>query len=91
MFDMMKISSFNISVRNYLLLPIQVAIFAFAVLSQHGGGSIFLLCFWLRPRPRHSRGHRPAVGIAVPAEHDELIEIACMGMTDAVRRALESD
>ena len=32
MFDMMKISSFRVFVRNYLLLPIQVAIFAFAVL-----------------------------------------------------------
>jgi hypothetical protein len=49
LFDMTKISSFNISVRNYLLLPIQVAIFAFAVLVRGSAASLIgtILLVWL--------------------------------------------
>ena len=63
MFDMMKISSFNISVRNYLLLPIQVAIFAFAVLVRGSAASLIgaIVLVWLvlawqnRGNPRRFR------------------------------------
>jgi hypothetical protein len=63
MFDMMKISSFNISVRNYLLLPIQVAIFAFAVLVRGSAASLIgaIVLVWLvlawqnRRNPRRFR------------------------------------
>jgi len=62
-FDMMKISSFNISVRNYLLLPIQVAIFAFAVLVRGSAASLIgaIVLVWLvlawqnRGNPRRFR------------------------------------
>src|SRR5262245_63773916 len=37
--------------------------------SQHGGGSIFLLYFFRRPRPGHSRSRLHTVGIAARAEH----------------------
>jgi len=49
LFDMTKISSFNISVRNYLLLPIQVAIFAFAVLVRGSAASLIgaIVLVWL--------------------------------------------
>jgi 4-amino-4-deoxy-L-arabinose transferase-like glycosyltransferase len=63
MFDMMKISSFNISVRNYLLLPIQVTIFAFAVLVRGSAVSLIgaIVLVWLvlawqnRRNPRRFR------------------------------------
>ena len=63
MFDMMKISSFNISVRNYLLLPVQVAIFAFAVLVRGSAASLIgaIVLVWLvlawqnRGNPRRLR------------------------------------
>ena len=58
LFDMTKISSFNISVRNYLLLPIQ-AIFAFAVLI----GAIVLVWIVLAwQNRRNPRRFRPLVG-----------------------------
>src|SRR5262249_49743211 len=63
LFDMTKISSFNISVRNYLLLPIQVAIFAFAVLVRGSAASLIgaIVLVWLmlawqnRGNPRRLR------------------------------------
>jgi hypothetical protein len=63
MFDTMKISSFNISVRNYLLLPVQVAIFAFAVLVRGSAASLIdaIVLVWLvlawqnRRNPRRFR------------------------------------
>jgi hypothetical protein len=49
LFDMTKISSFNISVRDYLLLSVQVAIFAFAVLVRGSAASLIgaIVLVWL--------------------------------------------
>jgi hypothetical protein len=80
-FDMMKISSFNISVRNYVLLPVQVAIFAFAVLIRGSAASligaimlVWLVLVWLvlawqnRRNPRRFRlqVHKLAILVLVP-------------------------